>query len=337
MRYVIYGAGAVGGAIGGRLFEHGHDVVLVARGAHHDAMASSGLVLESADGQVTLPVPVTRSPAEARVTSDDVVLLTMKTQDTAAALNELTAVVDGPVPVVCVQNGVENERMALRLFPDVYGVCVMLPSTHLEPGLVQVDSTPVTGILDIGRYPHGTDDVARTVAADLSGATFDSRPDGDIMRSKRAKLLLNLGNAIEALSGPALRGKDLHQRAIEEARACFAAAGLGFSTEEEDKARRGNILQRRPIRGQSRGGGSTWQSFARGTGSIETDHLNGEVVLLGRLHGVPTPVNEMLQRLTRRHARDLTPAGSVPPQALLKAMASAGGGVRSTGQSSGTT
>ena len=227
MRYVIYGAGAVGGAIGGRLFEHGYDVVLVARGAHHDAMASSGLVLESADGQVTLPVPVTRSPAEARVTSDDVVLLTMKTQDTAAALNELSAVVDGPVPVVCVQNGVENERMALRLFPDVYGVCVMLPSTHLKPGLVQVDSTPVTGILDIGRYPHGTDDVARTVAADLSGATFDSRPDEDIMRSKRAKLLLNLGNAIEALSGPALRGKDLHQRAIEEARACFAAAGLG--------------------------------------------------------------------------------------------------------------
>src|SRR5215207_4316372 len=95
VRYVIYGAGAVGGAIGGRLFQSGHDVVLIARGAHHDAMASAGLVLETADGTVTLPVPVTRSPAEAEVSGDDVVLLTMKTQDTAAALGELAATVGG--------------------------------------------------------------------------------------------------------------------------------------------------------------------------------------------------------------------------------------------------
>jgi 2-dehydropantoate 2-reductase len=317
---VIYGAGAVGGAIGGRLFEHGHDVVLVARGAHHDAVADRGLVLETPDGVVTLPVPVTRSPAEAGIRPDDVVLLCMKTQDTAAALNDLADAVDDPVPVVCVQNGVENERLALRLFPDVYGVCVMLPATHLEPGLVQAESTPVTGILDIGRYPTGTDELTDAVASDLADSTFSSRPDPAIMRSKRAKLMLNLANAIEALSGPELRGSDLHRRAIAEARAVFAAAGLDVSTEEEDRARRGDILQRKPIRGRTRGGGSTWQSFARGTGSIETDHLNGEIVLLGRLHGIPTPVNEALQRLARQHARALTPAGSVPAEALLEAV-----------------
>ena len=320
MRYVIYGAGAVGGAIGARLFQHGHEVVLVARGAHHDAVADRGLVLESPDGVVTLPVPVTRSPAEAEVRSDDVVLLAMKTQDTATALHDLADAVDGPVPVVCVQNGVENERLALRLFPDVYGICVMLPATHLEPGLVQVESTPLTGILDIGRYPEGTDELTRTVAADLSGATFSSLPNEAIMRFKRAKLLLNLVNAIEALSGPELRGSDLHRRAIAEASACFAAAGLDVASEEDDRARRGDLLQRKPIRGQLRGGGSTWQSFARGTGSIETDHLNGEIVLLGRLYGVPTPVNETLQRLARQHARDLTPAGSVPRERLVEAV-----------------
>ena len=248
------------------------------------------------------------------------VMLAMKTQDTAAALRDLANATDGPVPVVCVQNGVENERLALRLFPDVYGICVMLPATHLEPGLVQAESTPVTGILDIGRYPDGTDDLARAVAADLSDSTFSSEPNEAIMRFKRSKLLLNLANAIEALSGPELRGSDLHERAIAEGRACFAAAGLDVASDEEDRARRGHILQRKPIRGRHRGGGSTWQSFARGTGSIETDHLNGEIVLLGRLHGVPTPVNEALQRLARRHARDLTPAGSVPAEALLEAV-----------------
>ena len=50
------------------------------------------------------------------------------------------------------------------------------------------------------------------------------------------------------------------------------------------------------VAGLTRGGGSSWQSLVRGTGSIEADYLNGEMCLLGRLHGVPTPVNELLQR-----------------------------------------
>ena len=54
-----------------------------------------------------------------------------------------------------------------------------------------------------------------------------------------------------------------------------------------------------PIDGRRRSGGSTWQSLARGSGSTEADYLNGEIVLIGRLHGVPTPVNEGLQRLAR--------------------------------------
>ncbi len=51
-------------------------------------------------------------------------------------------------------------------------------------------------------------------------------------------------------------------------------------------------------------GGSSWQSLARGAGSIETEFLNGEIVLLGALHGVPTPVNALLQRLALRAAAE---------------------------------
>jgi hypothetical protein len=49
MRYVIYGAGAIGGVIGGKLFQAGHEVVLIARGAHYDAVAARGLRLETPD------------------------------------------------------------------------------------------------------------------------------------------------------------------------------------------------------------------------------------------------------------------------------------------------
>ncbi len=73
----------------------------------------------------------------------------------------------------------------------------------------------------------------------------------------------------------------------------------------------------RPVRGKHRGGGSSWQSLARGTGSIEADYLNGEVVLLGRLHGIATPVNEMLQNLANVLAREKRRPGTLEPAALL--------------------
>jgi 2-dehydropantoate 2-reductase len=65
------------------------------------------------------------------------------------------------------------------------------------------------------------------------------------------------------------------------------------------------------VGGRQRAGGSSWQSIARGAGSIETDYLNGEIALLGRLHGVPTPVNAAMQRLAARMVRERIPAGSI--------------------------
>jgi 2-dehydropantoate 2-reductase len=58
-------------------------------------------------------------------------------------------------------------------------------------------------------------------------------------------------------------------------------------------------------------GGSSWQSLARGAGSIEAEYLNGEIALLGGLHGVPTPVNELLERLALQAASKGTPPGSM--------------------------
>ena len=86
MRFVVVGAGAVGGVVGGRLAQHGHDVVLVARGDHGQAIAADGLLIRSPDDEVRVPVPVVSHPSELTLTDDDVVLLAVKGQDTAAAL-----------------------------------------------------------------------------------------------------------------------------------------------------------------------------------------------------------------------------------------------------------
>jgi 2-dehydropantoate 2-reductase len=197
----------------------------------------------------------------------------------------------------------------------------MCPTNYLTPGVVQAYSAPVSGILDVGRYPDGTDATAETIAVALSKSAFVSEPRPDIMRWKYGKLLMNLGNGIDALCGPGARGTDLFRIVRDEGVETLRAAGIPFVDAEEDAARRGSHMSMRPIGGERRGGGSTWQSLARGLASVETDYLNGEIVMLGRLHGVQTPANELMQRITARAARDGIQAGSVDPEDLVAQLA----------------
>jgi 2-dehydropantoate 2-reductase len=309
MRFVVLGAGAVGGVVGGRLAESGHDVTLIARGAHLEEIRRRGLVVRSPAGDRTLPLAAEADPEAARVGAGDVVLLAVKSQDTHGALQMLAAACPATVPVVCLQNGVANERAALRRFANVYAVPVMLPSFHLEPGVVAAKSAPTTGILDVGRYPRGIDDTARQVAAAFSGATFSAEARADVMRMKYSKLVMNLANAVQALFGEQEGAEVIIGRARREGRACLTAAGVDVASPEEDRARRGDHITVRPVDGEAGRGGSTWQSLARAAGSVEVDHLNGEIVLLGRLHGVATPVNAELQRWANDAARRLQPPG----------------------------
>jgi 2-dehydropantoate 2-reductase len=312
VRFIVYGAGAVGGVVGARLHQHGHEVVLIARGEHLRAIRRAGLRLESPADAVTAKVPAFSHPTEIAFERDDVVMLAVKSQDTGEALRALVAAAPDGVPVVCAQNGVENERAALRSYPDVYGVHVMLPAAHLEPGVVQASSAPVTGMLDVGRYPRGADDTARALSAAFNASTFDSRALDDVMRWKYRKLIMNLGNAAEALVEPGAGQDQIAERAEHEGEACLRAAGIEFASSDEDRARRGDLLRVGPIGGRERGGGSSWQSLARSVGTIEADYLNGEIVLLGRLHGFPTPVNALLQRLANRWAVERRPPGTLP-------------------------
>ena len=329
MRYVVYGAGAVGGTIGARLFEAGRDVLLIARGAHYDAIGRDGLRYGDPEATRVLRIPVIDHPERVDWRGDDVVVLAMKGQGTAEALEALEAVAPRSVPVVCAQNGVENERAALRLRPNVYAMVVMMPATHLEPGAVDADSLPIVGVLDIGRYPAGVDQVAVQMAADLTAAGFRSVADADVMRWKYQKLLLNLSTAVRAMCGPesdddsaeAVARTRLGDALRAEALACYRSAGISLPAPEELQARWDGAVTPKPIAGRPRVAGSGWQSLARGVGSIESDFTNGEIVLLGRLHGVLTPVNELVRQRSGQVARSHGAPGSV---ALLELAAGVG-------------
>ena len=316
-RFVVYGAGAIGGVVGAKLAQSGHEVVLIARGRHREAIARDGLSLHTPEGSSVHALPIVGDPGELEWGTGDVVLLTTKSQDSVAALERLEAVAGPRVAVACVQNGVANEREALRRFARTYSVCVQLPAGHLEPGVVVAFSGPLAGSLDIGCHPGGVDGLAGEIASALAASGFASQPREDIARWKYAKLLRNTQNAVRALCGPAPAGAELERRAREEAEAVLDAAGIDYVPAAEYDARHARIITIRPVDGQPRTLGSSWQSLARGAGSIEADHLNGEIVLEGRLHGVPAPVNELLRAAANDAARSGAPPGSLREDDLL--------------------
>ena len=104
-------------------------------------------------------------------------LLAVKSQQPTAAIDDLVAVAPPSTPIVSLQNGIANEPALLRFFPRVYGVCVMCPASHLQPGVVQAWSDPTTGLLDIGCYPSGTDPVSHEISADLRDPDSNRWPD----------------------------------------------------------------------------------------------------------------------------------------------------------------
>lgn len=315
MRIVIVGAGAIGGVMGVRLHQRGSDVTFLARGEHGRVLQEQGITLATPTERVTVAIPTVERVDE--LSGDpDMVILAVKTHDTPALLNALAPRLGAETPIACAQNGVTNERLVAAPFAYVYGICVMCPAEHLEPGLVTVYSEPINGLFDVGVWPEGLDETALALADALSHPAFDVRAVPDVMRWKYAKLLhMNYANAIEALvDGPA---PELAARAHDEAAAAFAAAGIDFASAEADTERRAGLLTWKPVDGHKRGGGSSHQSLARGTGAIEVEALNGEISALGAQHGVPTPVNDLLVEVASdAAARGLAP-GSYAETDLL--------------------
>ena len=319
VRVIIYGAGAVGSVIGGRLHQGGADVVLVARPAHADAIRDRGLALRTANGTEVIDVAAVTSIDQLDPTDDDVVVITAKTQDTPpihAALYEWNV----DVPVVCATNGVEHERQALRRFAGVYGMVVQLPAQFERPGEVTVLCGPTNAILDVGRYPTGVDEVTAELARLIDASPgLLSEADADVMTKKYGKLLVNLGNAADAACGMAGRGARVVASAIDEGKLAFRAAGIRWEQASEDveryKSRAATMQFDIPV-GDTFIGGSTWQSLMKGATTLETDFFNGEILMLGRLHDVPTPANEFLQQYAARLLRGELRPGAVTTEQL---------------------
>jgi 2-dehydropantoate 2-reductase len=303
MRYIIYGAGGVGSVLGGFLHLAGKDVVLVARMAHVEAIKKGGLKLNSSRGRWELPVPAVETAKElAPFTKEDVLLLTAKSQHTHICLAELIyAGAPRDLPIFCMQNSIWNEAQATRVFHRVYGAMIIVPGFYMEPGEVIHYFAEDLGYIDLGVYPSGRDTMCEAVAKDLNEAGYKTRCHNRVMNSKGGKCLVNLQNAL-ALFDTTEEERELFLAVMrEEAMQVWNAAGIDYEglaefrkrTEKEASFKRWEAPE---LAGMD-WGGSGWQTLARKAGTSETPYINGDVVVLGELVGIPAPANRAITKL----------------------------------------
>jgi 2-dehydropantoate 2-reductase len=300
MRYVVYGAGGVGSLLGARLAAAGESVLLVGRPEHVARIEADGLRIVEVDGSTTVArLPAATAPlAPGR---DDLIVLTVKSQDTRAALRELRRHYRPETPIVCLQNGVRNEAAARRSFERVYGGLNVIGAQYLTPGVVEALGPKA---LAVGRYRRGSDRTAEAVVAAASRAGLTASVNPDVMAAKWTKLIGNLHNAVFALCDLTVAatyddpdGCALVQRLRDEAVAVLRAAGVAH--DPVGPVGPPGSMPRNPVPMY----GSTWMDFKRGRPRGETDYFNGEIVRLGSRHGMPTPANAAIVRLASAAVR----------------------------------
>jgi 2-dehydropantoate 2-reductase len=307
MRFVFLGAGAIGAGIGALVAAAGHDVLLIARGAHGAAMRRHGVDLRLPTHPLRVHVAV--GELEDVVDSDVVVVCTMG-HDTTAAVAQLAP----DRPVVSFQNGI-GPLSALAPRPVVAGM-LYVPAERRAPGVVALAGTPTPGVVFLGRWPTGLVGVEAPLAQALASAGFRVEVLAEIGPWIRAKVLTNLGGTFVALCDDPPRA--LVEATVDEARACFAADRAEVIPDDVFDARM-HPMAAAEVDGLPRVGGSTRHALARGD-RLETASLHGWFAAEGARLGVPTPLNRGLVALAERAHFERWRPGALTPAALTAAL-----------------
>jgi 2-dehydropantoate 2-reductase len=284
------GAGAVGCYYGAMLARGGHEVMLVGRPPHVDAVRGSGLRLQTAAFDGAVRVQASTSPEAVR--GAQIVLVCVKSTDTDAAGEAMAPYLDKDAAILTLQNGVDNaERLAATLGREVIPAVVYVAVEMAGAGHVRHHGR---GELLIGRGAG-----AGAVAAAFRTAGVPIEISDNVAGALWAKLIVNCAyNALSAITqlpyGRLVGGVGIAKvmdDVVEECVAVARASGVQLPADTRATVRR--IGETMP--GQY---SSTAQDLARGKAS-EIDHLNGVVVRQGEALGVPTPVNRTLHALVK--------------------------------------
>lgn len=290
MKIAVMGAGAVGSYYGAMLARAGHDVVLVGRPAHMEAVRRQGLLLDMQSFHGHVPMRGSEHPED--VAGARIVLFCVKSTDTEDAGRQIAPHLDPGAVVLSLQNGVDNaERLQALLPQPVVPTVVYVAVEMAGAGHVRHHGR---GELVLGPSPRSEETAGVLRAAGIP-ATVSDNAVGELW----AKLILNCAyNALSAATqmpyGRLVEGAailDVMRDVVDECLAVARAAGVTVPGDAWEAVLR--ISRSMPAQLSS-----TAQDLARGKPS-EIDHLNGYIVRKGGELGVPAPANRVLYALVK--------------------------------------
>jgi 2-dehydropantoate 2-reductase len=298
----IMGAGAIGSVIGGMIARQGHKVTLVGRRPHIDEIRTNGLHISGIWGDYTIHDlnAVTAPPHDFQ----DIVILTVKSFDTATAATAAMPMVGTDTVVVPIQNGIGNIETLTSVFGNekIIGGMAIFGAILNEPGNVSVTviaSETLVGELD-GSVTSRVNDIVNMLAS----AGIPSKASDNIIRDIWHKALYNIAlNALSAIFqvsyGQIADNPDTRWLADQMIRESFQAANasgqhLGINTADEYL----EILWNQKLPPTREHKSSMLQDILRGK-KTEIDYINGAVIRLGAKHGIETPYNSAVVRMIK--------------------------------------
>jgi 2-dehydropantoate 2-reductase len=319
MNIVILGAGAVGSVLGGLLAVRKHDVLLVCRETHADAIAlNGGLRLRSATGDYFAHLRASTTFTASDLPEHVCVFITAKSYDTVRCVEMLSAIAKRDIPVVCFQNGVTNEEIAAEHFDNVYGGVCRMTCSVIQAGQA---SFRQRGRIIVGKYPKGSDALAKKLAEAFEDAGCQATVSRNIMCDRWLKLAVNTLSTFHAIIDPRDHDSneffELKVAILEEARNLLKARKLRpKSCDGKDPSIDEVIAElKRPRAPRASSGmkvrNSTWQNLYLKRPLIENDYFHTPFIELGRSHDIPVPYNEVALELVEKCHAD-----KVGPEAL---------------------
>jgi 2-dehydropantoate 2-reductase len=289
-KIAVMGAGAVGCYYGGMLARAGHDVTLIARAQHVEAVRRSGLRVETKAFDESVRMQASEEASGVR--GAKLVLFSVKSPDTERAGAALAPHLDADAVLLSLQNGVDNaERLAATLGREVVPAVVYVAVEMAGPGHVRHHGR--------GELVIGPSAASARIAAAFGAAGVPVEISDNVNGALWAKLIVNCAyNALSAITqlpyGRLVKGDGIPavmREVVDECLAVARAAGVDVPGDMHQAVPR--IAQTMP--GQF---SSTAQDLARGK-PTEIDHLNGLVVRKGEAVRVPTPTNRLLVALVK--------------------------------------
>ncbi len=304
MKVAVMGAGSIGGYFGGMLARDGHDVTMVARGEHLDAIRRDGLQMRTEAGDFVASCSATDNPADIGVV--DLALLTTKTYHNVDAVPAMTPFVGPDTAVLCLQNGIDSYQPLLDAFPDaiVLPGAAYIEASRLGPGVVR-QAGPVVRIVTGGA--RGADPSHGRRAADICAA-FEAAGVPAEASDEIAVTLWTKFLFIATMAGVSSLSREYINELLP--RPEWRRVIVGCMEEIERTARASGVALADDIVAGTlnyiEAGGAAMRASMHADlvagRPMELEALNGAVARAGRAAGVPTPINDVIYAVLKPHA-----------------------------------